>query len=107
MTMTRSHSSRAWIVGVCLYLSLIAGCKHSPRPGEVQDEARRAGRTAASLPAADEDYFHDMDGGISLTSDEIKGRNMWLVWTGGDDRLWDTMAVASVGTVDLLKTISS
>jgi hypothetical protein len=74
--------------------------------GQVQDEARRAGRTAASFAAADEDYFHDMDGQIALTGDEIKGRNMWLVWTGGDDRFWDLMTRASVGTLDLLKTIS-
>ena len=31
--------------------------------GRVQDEALRAKRTVASFPAADEDYFHDMDGG--------------------------------------------
>ena len=23
--------------------------------------------------------------------DEIKGRNMWIVWTGGNDRFWDAM----------------
>src|SRR5665213_4515963 len=74
--------------------------------GHVQDEARRVGRTAASFSAADEDYFHDRDGQIALTSDEIRGRNMWLVWTGGDDRFWDVMTKASVGTLDLLKTIS-
>ena len=48
-----------------------------------------------------------MDGGIALTADEVKGRNMWIVWTGGDDKLWDTLTVTSVGTLDLLKTISS
>ncbi len=32
---------------------------------------------------------------------------MWLVWTGGNDRLWDEMTVKSVGTFDLLKTVSS
>jgi hypothetical protein len=36
--------------------------------------ASRVGRTAASLPAASEDYFHDMDGGGSLTREEIQGR---------------------------------
>ena len=107
MTMTQFHSSRAWMAGVLIYLAVASGCKHAPQPGEVQDEARRAGRAASSFAAADEDYFHDMDGGIALTSDEVKGRNMWLVWTGGNDRFWDTMATASVGTLDLLKTISS
>ena len=68
---------------LCLALS---ACHSRPQSGEVPDEARAAGRTAASFPHADEDYFHDMDGGIALTADEIKGRNMWLVWTGGNDR---------------------
>jgi len=54
--------------------------------GHVLDEARQAGRDAASLPMASEDYFHDMDGGIPLTVDEVKGRNTWIVWTGGNDR---------------------
>ena len=78
-----------------------------PLPGTVQDEARRAGRPASSFTQADEDYFHEMDGGMALTPEEIKGRDMWLVWTGGDDRLWDTLTVTSFGAVDLLKTISS
>jgi len=77
----------------------------------VQDEAKRAGRTVESFPAADNPYFNDMDQGatgvIQFSPDEIKGRNMWLVWTGGNDRLWDVMTVKSVGTFDLLKTISS
>jgi len=101
-----SDQCRVWslICGIIACLA-ISGCHR--RPGQVQDEARLAGRDAASFPAADEDYFHDMDGAISLTADEVKGRNMWLVWTGGDDKLWDTLTVNSVGTLDLLKTISS
>jgi hypothetical protein len=61
-----------------------------PGPGEVVDEAMAAHRSAVSFPAADEDYFHGMDGGIALDADEVKGRNMWLVWTGGNDRFWDS-----------------
>ena len=67
----------------------------------------RANRTAASMPAADEDYFHDMDGGLALTRDEVQGRNMWLVWTGGNDRFWDAISATSFGTLDFLKTVSS
>ena len=67
----------------------------------------RAKRTAASFPAADEDYFHDMDGAIALTKEEVQGRNMWLVWTGGNDRLWDVLAAQSLGSLDFLKTVSS
>ncbi len=75
--------------------------------GKVKDEAMLAGRTAESLPAADEDYFKDMDGGIALTPDEAKGRNNWIVWTGGNDRFWDLISVKSVGTLDFIKTLSS
>jgi hypothetical protein len=88
-------------------LIVLSGCSHGPKSGAVKDEAMRAGRDAGSFPAADEDYFHAMDGGIALTPDEIKGRNTWNVWTGGDDRFWDVIGVSSFGTVDLLKTISS
>ena len=44
---------------------------------------------------------------MALTPAEVKGRNMWIVWTGGDDRLWDVMTNLSFGAMDLLKTISS
>ena len=48
-----------------------------------------------------------MDGGIALTPDEVKGRNMWIVWTGGDDRLWDDLTNITFGNFDLLKILSS
>jgi hypothetical protein len=48
-----------------------------------------------------------MDGGIALTPGEIRGRNAWLEWSGGDDLFWDDLSRTSLGTVDLLKTISS
>ena len=77
-------------------------------PGEkVVDEARLAGRDAASFPAADEDYYHDMDGALSLTPSQVVGRNNWIVWTAGNDHLWDVLAAKSVGAFDLLKTVSS
>ncbi len=88
-------------------LALLCSCSKQPKSGEVQDEALRAGRAVPTFPAADEDYFHDMDGGLTFTGDEIKGRNMWIVWTGGNDRLWEEMTNASVGTLDFLKTLSS
>jgi len=78
-----------------------------PPPPDVLDEARLAGRDAASFPAADEDYYHDMDGGKDLTKPQVVGRNNWVVWTAGNDHLWDVLTVKSVGLFDLLKTISS
>jgi hypothetical protein len=71
------------------------------------DEAQLVGRDEASFPPADEDYFAEMDNGIALSADEIKGRNMWMVWTGGNDLLWDTLTVDTFGQFDLLKTLSS
>jgi hypothetical protein len=98
---------------VCLVtVSGCNGCKKGPEPPAtppviVVDEARQAGRDAASFPAADEDYFHDMDGGGTLTPSQVVGRNNWIVWTGGNDHLWDGLTDKSLGTFDLLKTISS
>ena len=86
---------------------MLASCSHGPGPGTVLDEARQAGRGAASFPQSADDYFHDMDGGIALTPDEVKGRNMWLVWTGGNDRFWDHMTQYTFGAFDLLKMITS
>src|SRR5439155_1557246 len=39
--------------------------------------------------------------------DEVKGRNNWIVWTAGNDRLWDMLSKISFGTLDFLKTLSS
>jgi hypothetical protein len=91
------------------WLLVLPGCSNTEQgqPGQVVDEPKRVGRTVDSLPAAGEDYFHDMDGGIALTQDEVKGRNTWIVWTGGNDRFWDKLSTLSVGNLDLLKTISS
>ena len=79
----------------------------SPKIGHVKDEAMLAGLNAGDFKAADEDYFHDMDSAVSLTPDEGKGRNTWIVWTAGNDRLWDKMSLASVGALDFVKTLSS
>ena len=86
---------------------LMACSERAAQPGEVLDEARQASRNAASFPHAPEDYFHDMDRGLALTPGEIQGRNMWLVWSGGNDRFWNTMTDSTFGAFDLLKIISS
>ena len=96
--------------------------------GFVLDEAKCAGRTPESLPAADEDYFRDMDYGVTgnpaqvaaaldpylpgiapgqAVNAVVKGRNNWIVWTGGNDRLWDVLSVKSTGILDFLKILSS
>jgi len=92
------------LVGTGLVLSSIVS---QPEPGTVLDEALRVGRQPGSFPAAEEDYFHAMDGNVSLTPEEVKGRNMWIVWTGGNDRFWDAISAKSFGALDFLKTLSS
>lgn len=102
-----SHRSVGKALAVVCGLLLLTNCRKQYLPGEVKDEAARSGRMADSFPAADEDYFHAMDRGQQLNVHEIKGRNNWIVWTGGDDRFWDYMANHSFGALDFLKTISS
>jgi len=105
--MKRAVASWLGIASVGASLAIVMGCQDQGRSGEVQDEAMRAGRSVESFPAADEDYFHDMYGGASFTPDQVKGRNMWIVWTGGNDRFWDAIGVDAFGTLDFLKTLSS
>jgi hypothetical protein len=102
------------VVGLRLFaltlgsLIVLSSCTQpQSKPGTVLDEALRANRTVSSFPAADEDYFHDMDGALTLTPDEVKGRNTWIVWTGGNDRFWDKISASSFGALDFLKTVSS
>jgi len=105
------------ILIVLLLVVLVAGGAwlytwwRNPRIGHVKDEAQLAGLTADYFKAADDDYLNEMDRGpngpIALSSDEIKGRNTWVIWAAGNDRLWDKMTNASAGALDFLKTISS
>jgi hypothetical protein len=103
MTRYGSHAIRCLLLLVAI--SQLGCQKCCQRPA--LDEARRADRDAASFPAPGEDYFHAMDGGLALTPEQIKGRNTWISWTGGNDRFWDLISKKSVGTLDFLKTLSS
>ncbi len=64
-----------------ILLAVFAGCHKGPQAGQVEDEARRAGRGFPSFPAANEDYFHDMDGGHSFDC----GRNQRSKYVAGVD----------------------
>ncbi|HEX9945354.1 MAG TPA: hypothetical protein VGG03_25365 [Thermoanaerobaculia bacterium] len=99
--MTRNVPRTLCSLALLLCLSTLPGCR------KVLDEALTVERDAASFPAADEDYFRDMDGGIKLSPAAVRGRNTWNVWTGGNDRFWDEISKTSVGTLDFLKTLSS
>jgi hypothetical protein len=93
-------------VAAAMLCTLLMAFDRPPKSGQVLDEAKAVGREAASFPAADEDYFRDMDGGIALTPEEVKGRNAWIVWTGGNDRFWDGMTASTFGAFDLLKIVA-
>ncbi|OAI84790.1 hypothetical protein [Pseudomonas putida] len=122
------------MLSLFLPLVLLQGCSDKPKnpcgdqPGKILDEAQCVGRDADSLKGADEDYFADMDYGVSkqpaLLVDRLspfipgitqqqavdafaRGRNNWIVWTAGNDALWDKLSRDSVGNLDFLKTISN
>ena len=86
---------------------LLAACSKAPQPGAVLDEAKQVGRDGASFKHSADDYFHDMDGAVKLEPAEIAGRNMWLIWSGGNDRFWDRMSDYTFGAFDLLKVVST
>ena len=102
--MSRLHA--IVLASIALVPALVSAACTRVTPDQ-QDEAMRAGRASSSLQSADDDYFHAMDGGTTLTTAEIRGRNSWNVWTAGNDRFWDVISVRSLGTVDFLKTLSS
>ncbi len=114
MTNTLRKGLLAGVVILVLAGLAFAWYRTNPRtPPEQQDEALVASpaREASSFPAADEDYFREMDqnrdGPVTLSLDEIRGRNTWVVWSAGNDRLWDTLSVTSGGALDFLKVVSS
>jgi hypothetical protein len=86
-------------------LVIHAGCNQSPRPRP--DDGSIAGLTPADFPQVADELFSQMDGGICLAQDEVKGRNTWILWTAGNQAFWDRMARESSGVVDLLKTLDS
>lgn len=114
------------VLACCTSLPLGLSCGSGS--GHVLDEALCVGRPAESFPAADEDYFRDMDHGATKNPREValalaayipgispdaavsavaKGRNNWIVWSGGNDRLWDRLSVQSAGILDFLKILSN
>lgn len=51
----------------------------------------------------------DADGNyqpLQLDDIEEKGRNAWMLWTGGNERFWDWLSKNGYGSIDLLKVVS-
>src|SRR5690349_15588562 len=98
-----------------LALSAMAVCCSCAGGGEARDEAAARGMKAQDFPADPHDYFGAMDGNVrsraeggpvvalTLTAEEIKGRNTWMMWCGGNEGFWDWLANNSYGFMDLLK----
>ncbi len=87
-------------------LALLAGVSCRPKTQvSLSDDA--GGRKPSDFPELAADVFKTMDGGIKLSDDEVKGRNTWNLWCGGNEQFWDRMARESFGLMDLLKTIDS
>ena len=121
---------------VVLVVVVVVGLKIllKPKPGTVLDEAMEAGLTVKDLTGSTDDYLREMDRGWDkakvhkelakalnidrsslsklLSEDAVwnsynRGRNNWVVWTAGNDRLWDFLANNTFGAIDFLKTLSS
>ncbi|MCF8476226.1 MAG: hypothetical protein K9G60_04300 [Pseudolabrys sp.] len=60
-----------------------------------------------TFPQAALDYFAGMDDGLALTPAQVRGRDTWLMWTGGNQAFWDYLARRSFGAFDLLKVLDS
>lgn len=83
------------------------GCKSKPKSTVSSLVDDGGGRKPADFPELALDVFQPMDGGLALTADEIKGRNTWNLWCGGNEQFWDRVAREALGLFDLLKTIDS
>ena len=103
--MSRNPSYVTVFLALVLGLTLTTGCAILRPPAK--DEAKSLGKSPADFPQTAVDMFREMDGGITLTEDEIKGRNTWMIWTAGNQAFWDYLAGDSFGNLDLLKTLSS
>jgi hypothetical protein len=90
------------LFGVFASLLFVCGCKHeqiSIKDG--QDHKPE------DFPELADDVFKKMDGGVALAANEIKGRNTWNLWCGGNEQFWDRVAREDFGLFDLLKTLDS
>ncbi len=121
------------VVGIAGFFALRHFIEPPDGAGAKPDEAQIAGRDVDTLRPAGEPYYAAMDKGLLEKPAEgapyppeilqvaeiaklepeavrlaaIRGQNMWIAWTGGNDRFWDWAARNAIGSFDLLKIASS
>lgn len=100
--MKTAHTALTSCLSIAVFAALTACRTANLRP---VDNAN--GRTPSDFPELAADVFSNMDGGIELSPDEVKGRNTWNLWCGGNEQFWDRAAREDFGLFDLLKTIDS
>jgi len=97
------------LIAVLIFLvvtSLASRC-NGPKTEGWPDDGIAAGLKPEDFPEIAFDVFKPMDGGVALSQDEIKGRNSWNLWCGGNEQFWDHMAREAYGLTDLLRMIDS
>ena len=74
------------IAGACTVLGVLvfASCKSKPHITTPSMDDKADGRPPEAFAELGKDVFPGMDGGVQLTDDEIKGRNSWNLWCGGE-----------------------
>lgn len=97
----------ARVAGVIATGIIATGCDKKPKADGASLKDDGGGRKPADFPELALDVFKPMDSGIALTEDEIKGRNTWNLWCGGNEQFWDRVAREGMGLFDLLKTLDS
>ena len=93
--MKRARLAQIAISGAVLAALIGFGCKSST---SLVDDG--GGRSPSDFPELAADVFQPLDGGIALSPDEIKGRNTWNLWCGGDEQFWERMSRESYGLID-------
>jgi hypothetical protein len=97
------------LITACTLLCVLpyTGCKKKPVITTDTLEDKAEGRPPEALAEVTADVFKGMDAGAELGEAEIRGRNTWNLWTGGNEQFWDKVARDGFGLFDLLKTIDS
>ncbi len=119
-----------FVILFCVYF-LVSGCR-GPVPSDrphaggkyIEDAQANESDAYKYFKPASEDHFYEIDGKIhngkytplsdlpekhpnKLAEIDIRGRQAWMLWTGGNERFWDWLSRNGYDTVDFLKVIDS